>query len=272
MIEVSLLLFTLMVEALVVSLVILLIWIGVAIKNKKRDQAAVKALVDQIKNQSQTRLENTESFLVEKYGLEGNGLHSTAESIDKAEKKFMQEIINMYLHRDAQRLTSMDALIAEMVDAYKSPAPAAAPGAESIASSSDTEQQLAELKDVNAKLVDELRITKENMNSMAREFGNMFGGGKDSRLDPEDVAEKVIVSGKTASSNEADAAMDDIEIATEETIETPLPQDEVATENIANEQKEEPVTQDKKKSPQQEELDEEDVDELLNSIDLSDTK
>jgi hypothetical protein len=247
------------VEALVVCLVAITIWMVISIKKKKRDQAAAKALIAQIKDQSRTRLQKTELFLAEKYRLEGNELHKAVESIDKAEKKFMQNMINIYLQRDAQRLTSMDALIAEMIDTYKSYTPVVP----------DTGQEVAELKEINEKLTDELRVTKENMTSMASEFGNMFGGGKDTKLDEEEVVEKVIVRGKTPQSDEKDIDTDDIEIDTVETSETPVLQEDVETALGVDKQKAET---EKKKSVPEQELDDEDVDELLNSIDLSDTK
>lgn len=278
MIEVSLLLLTLLVEALVVCMVILIIWLLVFIKHKKNDRAAVKKLIQQIKHQSKTRLEETGSFLNEKYRFEGKELKQAIKSIDRAEKKFVQTFINVYLKRDAHGLTAMDATVAEMIDTYKSLSPVM-PEADDTVSASDLEQELSELKAINTKLADELHITKETMSNMISEFGNMFGGGKDHELDQDEVVEKV----KSHEAKENRALVDDdIEIESIEPSEisehaevdvtdlAPIDQ-EIGDQKIDDQLIDKGAIENKKTSPPMENIDDE-VDDLLNSIDLSDTK
>ena len=123
MIEVSTLLFSLIVEGFLVLLIVLFALVLFNFRRKNTDRLAVHKLIDQLKQQSKVRMEQTGSFLNEKYRFEGNDLKKAVKSIDKAEKKFMQKIINVYLKRDADRLISMDAWVAELIETYKSLSP-----------------------------------------------------------------------------------------------------------------------------------------------------
>lgn len=252
MIEVSLLLFTLLIEALLISLVVIIGGTILHIRNKKRDRISAHKLVDQVKHQSKTRLQTTSSFLHEKYRFEGNELAKAVKYIDKAEKKFIQNFINIYLKREANKLESMDASLAELIDAYKSLSPIM-PDAETMASlESANPEELAKLRESNENLVEELAITKETMGNMIREFGNMFGGGKDHQLEKEEVVEKVKGGESTLQQLEPVENQQDsiLETAEASKVDQGESQNEVVTEYD----------------------DEVDVDELLDSIDLSGSK
>lgn len=195
MIEIPTVLFSLLIEGFIALLVILIVLLVVNMKRNKKDIAAARKLVEQIRHQSQTRQEDVGSFLVEKYRLEGDELEKSIKLIDKAEKKFMQKLINVYLKRDSLGLASMDASVAELIETYKDLSPVI-PEIEELAgaaSEATAEQQaeLENLKQVNEQLIEELAITKKTMGNMIAEFGNMFGGGKENRMESEEVLEKV---------------------------------------------------------------------------------
>lgn len=255
MIEVSIWLLTLLVEALAISLVVIVISMVLFLKRKKRDRLAVKKLVRQIKNQSKTRMETTSSFVNEKYRIEGNELEKAVKLIDKAEKKFMQHIIHAYVNRSSDELISMDASMAEMIDTYKSLSPVMPH--ETATDNSETLKELAELKETNARLTEELRITKETMSNMINEFGNMFGGGKNNELDESQVVEKVIPKEKT---RHPDNGIEQQVTDTDATMGTHQQADSVSK------------SIDPASDPSEKKTKNVDVDELLNSIDLSDDK
>lgn len=275
MIEVSVLLFTLISEGFIVLLVLLLLGSILTVKGKKRDKTAVRKLVDQIKKQSKARLDTTGSFLHEKYRLEGDALKKAVKSIDKAEKKFIQKMINVYLSRDAKGLASMDACVAELIDAYKSLSPIIPDTADQQSAESADTEKLELLRNTNAKLTEELTITKQTMGSMISEFGSMFGGGQDHELAKHEVVDKVNeakeVIPESGNSSEVDNLLYSDDLITEQEEKF---SDEVAID-VPDEQKSKlslNPENDKDQDDDDEVTTDEGVDDLINSIDLSDEK
>ena len=182
-----------LVESMAVLLLVLALWIFFSLRGSRRARQAIDRLVTQIRKQSKLRLEETGSFLEEKYRFEGDALSKAVEQVDRAEKLFFQRVINLYLKRDHEKLQSLDAWVAELVDVYKSLSPVMpAPGETGIDEA--TQQKLDELENRRQVLEEELKITKATMASMISEFGNMFGGGHDSPLGQSEVVEKVVNS------------------------------------------------------------------------------
>ena len=180
-----------LVESLVLLLLALVVMLVIAIRRGRRTRRAIDSLVKQIRKQSKLRLEETGSFLEEKYRFEGEELQKAVEQVDKAEKLFFQRVINLYLKRDCDKLHSLDAWVAELIDVYKSLSPVMpAPGEDAVDEA--TQQKLTELETRKQVLEEELKITKATMASMISEFGNMFGGGQETRLDRSEVVEKVV--------------------------------------------------------------------------------
>jgi hypothetical protein len=180
-----------LVESMAVLLLVLGLWIFFTLRGNRRARQAIDRLVTQIRKQSKLRLEETGSFLEEKYRFEGDELSQAVEQVDRAEKLFFQRVINLYLKRDHEKLQSLDAWVAELIDVYKSLSPVMpAPGEAGIDEA--TQQKLDELESRRHVLEEELKITKATMAGMISEFGNMFGGGHDSPLDRSEVVEKVV--------------------------------------------------------------------------------
>ncbi len=197
MTEVSTILLTLLIEGFLFLLLALSVWIFFAVRKTKRAKTAAAKLVEQIQNQSAKRLKETGSFLEEKYLFEGNELKKAVKSIDKAEKIFMQKVINMYISHDDKAMQSMDATVAEFIDSYKSLKPAIqevvteVDGDDNTAAIEDRSEEVENLKAEKEKLKEELAITKETMGNMIAEFGSMFGGGKENDVKAEEIFEKV---------------------------------------------------------------------------------
>ena len=271
MIEVSFVLFTLLAEGFLLSLAVILMGVIWVFKRKKRDRIAAETLVEHIKHQSRTRLEVTSSFLNEKYLLEGDALTQAVQDIDLTEKQFFQKLINIYLNRDSEGLSSLDASVAEMVDIYKSlspKAPQSDPAENEVCDVKleQKENKIKELQESHDKLVEELAITKETMSNMIGEFGNMFGGGQDHDLDKGDVMDKVIQQQDEETTNiqvEKEGPAESVpvqESAANPADDVEIDLDEVAVNPSTDEPKEAQVVTD------------EDVDDLLKSLDLSDDK
>ncbi len=189
MIEISAIVLSLLIEAYVILLIGVITWVYFASRRKKNDHNAALKLVEQIKQQSEARHTSTRSYLKEKYKFEGQQLNKTIGLIDKSEKRFFQKVIDLYLKRDSDALTSLDADVAELIDIYKSLTPLT-----TTVVNEDTEkdEQIEILRAANAQLSEELAITNKTMSDMIGEFGNMFGGGSNNGLKKDEVVEKVI--------------------------------------------------------------------------------
>ncbi len=192
MIEVNAALFILLIESLVGICVALMLVLFVSARLRKRRRRAISQLVAQIKKQSEVRTSETGSFLQEIYQLEGDDLKKAVDLIDKGEKLLFQKLIKGYLTEDTGIITSIDASVAELIDIYKD----LKPKVQEVEVMPEAERdslmkQIEELKNSNAKLADELSITKTTMGNMVAEFGNMFGGGADHELANFEVVEKV---------------------------------------------------------------------------------
>lgn len=265
----------LLLETLVVLLLVLGGWIFISLRRARRTRAAVDSLVQQIRKQSELRLKETGSFLEENYRLEGEALQQAVEQVDKAEKRFFQRCINLYLKREDERLHSLDAWVADLVGVYKSLRPAdSGSGADEA-----MQQQLDALQSSKQKLEEELKITKATMSGMIAEFGNLFGGGRDSALEQSEVVEKVL-DGDTIDAEKVTEILQQAEDAEStpevkpaevETVpeETPSGSDDEALPDpafdaAATEGSMETLTDDLAIEA------DEDIDELLDGIDLSD--
>jgi cbb3-type cytochrome oxidase subunit 3 len=210
MIEISAIFLSLLIEVYVILLIGVVSWLYFASKKKKNDREAALKLVDQIKHQSEARLSSAGSFLKEKYHLEGKQLKKAIETIDRSEKRFFQRVIDIYLKRDSEALSSLDADFAELIETYKSLTPAITV----VKESSEKDEQIELLQTANAQLAQELAITNKTMSDMIAEFGNMFGGGSDNELEQTEVVEKVIAHHQEIVTDEesGDISAEDIDI------------------------------------------------------------
>jgi len=147
------------------------------LSRRKKERKAIDKLVDQLKQQEKTRHEATGAFLEELYQLEGEELLKAIDTIDQSEKNFFSFLIQLYQNRLTEQLGSLDAKLAEVVDCYKhlKPKEMAAGG----------NQQ--DLQKENENLRNELEITRNTMSGMMAEFGNMFGGGQETRAEEDEV-------------------------------------------------------------------------------------
>ncbi len=257
MMQISTLTFSLLIELLVFLVIVLIVWTILTLKRQRRDREAAARLIEQMRHQSELRLKETGSFLEEKYHFEGDQLNKAIQSIDKAEKKFAQNIINMYLQRSSSDLLVLDAQMAEMIDTYKDLKPVAPDISEDEivtdvegGTADELQLEVERLRETNEKLSEELTITKKTMGNMIAEFGNMFGGGQDSALEGEEVLEKVNVAEEPEV--ETDSSSQSESEATSEPVEPPAaepeqpeaadtsPTDEINSEMLAEVEDDEP--------------------------------
>jgi hypothetical protein len=190
MFEVNPLLFIMLVEGFIILLLALVLIIVFRFRSKARHRKAVKQLVSQVNHQSEVRMKETGSFLKDIYELEDSELKQAVMEIDKREKKFIQKIIDMFLKGETALLTAMDAAVAELIEPYKKLRPRVAHQSESEAQLS-MQTQLETMSAENENLRQELDITKDKLQNMIGEFGDMFRGGSDHGLAKHEVVDKL---------------------------------------------------------------------------------
>ncbi len=223
MIEISAIVFSLLIEAYVILFIGVITWLYFTSKKKKKDRDAALKLVEQIKHQTEARHTLTGSYLKKIYNLEGPQLKKAINKIDKSEKRFFQKVIDLYLTRDYEALGSLDADVAELIDTYRSLIPVT-----TVVEKEDTEkdEQIELLRTANAQLSEELAITNKTMSDMIAEFGNMFGGGSSHELEKTEVVEKKVEHHQEDENDEKETLYaDDVDIGM-----TDSEEDEVTSE------------------------------------------
>ena len=191
MFEVNALLFIMLVEGFVILLLILVLISVLRLRVKARHRHAVKQLVSQVKHQSEIRMKETGSFLKDIYDLDDSELKQAVKDIDQREKKFFQNIINMFLQGETVLLTAMDSAVAELIEPYKQ----LRPKTPEQGMSDGEKNALVELHTIKAEndsLKQDLEDTNIKLQGMIDEFGNMFGGGRDHELAKHEVVDKVL--------------------------------------------------------------------------------
>jgi hypothetical protein len=96
----------------------------------------------------------------------------------------------MFLGGETALLIAMDAAVAELVEPYKNLKPKI-PEPEVSENEISALKQLETVTAENEKLKQELEETKNKMQGMIGEFGNMFGGGSDHELAKHEVVAQV---------------------------------------------------------------------------------
>ena len=211
-------------ELLLVSLVSATV-LGVrGVLGRRRDRAAARSLIEQIKETVDDRAQETREILTQRYGIAGDSLEELVSAISREEKRFYQTLIDLYLKRDAEALQSLHLAFGVAVAPYRSLPIAQSQGAtgseaDDVATAADDDAaELGRLRDENERLSEELRITMDTMGRMLSEYSSMFAGGEDGELDKEKMiamfqSEGGVLGAALADTDGADREADDGEPA-----------------------------------------------------------
>lgn len=195
MLEVSAILLILLIEGIVILLSIMLLVIVLRVRKDQQDRNSVRQLVSQINHFSEVRMKETATYLHDIYELEGSELRQTVNEIDTRERKFIQKIINLFLHGETSRLAEINTAMTELIEPFKNlrpkiPAPIVSDGEQSAL------MKLETMSAQNEKLTQELKITKDRMMSIIAKFYNRSGGGDDHRPVEQEVEDNPMVDVK----------------------------------------------------------------------------
>jgi hypothetical protein len=186
--EVNAVYFILLAEGFGILLLVLLVWMAITVVKIRRKKKAVGELLARFNARSVQRGEQTESFLRVIFNLEGEDLRAALENIDKHETHFFQQLINGLYRGKVSQIGALDAELDKLIESYKCLLPRVEESASEV---TDATREVTVLRGENERLRSELVLVKNKMSGMISEFGNMFGGGKDHKLDLHQVKEKV---------------------------------------------------------------------------------
>jgi len=149
---------------------------------RRRDNKAIRVLVTRIKNGRTERETGIARYLAEQVGLCGEPLEQAKAAILRAELVLLQRFAGVYKKRDAGSAAQFD------IDLAAAVAPYHALQSDEIVVAADEPNadlsQLEQLREDNARLSEELRVTMETMSRMLNEYSSMFAGGAEGMAAP----------------------------------------------------------------------------------------
>ena len=141
---------------------------------RRRDHAAIQALIARVRKERPQREQAIARFLGSGLGYQDSDLSDSTTRLARAELLLLQRFATLYRERDADLAGRFDGELNGMLDAYHALAAAAAPaGDESVVPAAD-DAELEALRRENTRLSEELRITMETMSRMLNEYSTMF--------------------------------------------------------------------------------------------------
>ncbi len=188
MLEVNAIYFILLAEGFVLLLVLLLVCLLVMLIRRRRKRRDIMELAAAIKSRSESRTQQTESFLQVVYQLEGEDLRATLTDIDKHETDFFQHLVESLSRRGSARINALDMSLDKLIKSYK----CLLPRVEILPpEESEVVQEITTLRGENELLRSDLSVAQDKLSDMITEFGEIFGGGKDHQLTLQEVMDKV---------------------------------------------------------------------------------
>ncbi len=185
MIQINSILLLLFGELLLVTTVISIVLSVITIAGKRRDHAAARKLISRIKEDESRRKEETRKIIEERYGIQDENLKDLLSRIDLEEKRFYQNLISLYLKRDATALETLNVTFEGATEPYRSLESPITTNAEetdvavtgdAAATEGGDEAEIDRLLDENHRLAEELKKTMETMGRMLKEYSAMYDG------------------------------------------------------------------------------------------------
>jgi hypothetical protein len=172
-------------ELLLVSSLLSIFLLTLNLRRKKRDRGAVQQLINEIKEAEGKRQSETQEIFRHRYGIQGEALESLVTDIDRQEKAFYQRLINLYLQHDTEAMATLHLAFQDATEPYRSMEIPQA-DTEVVPDQGETQSvELERLQQENARLSQELAISKDTLGRMLTEYASMYTGGNGEVLDKE---------------------------------------------------------------------------------------
>lgn len=175
---------TIVLAEITLALLIVLTVIGTkALRRRRRDRAAVNALVTRIKTDQPARVEKLAGVLRDSGQLNDEDALNKAHDLIKRQNKFYQEAIDLYFTRNHEVLSRLDGRLEDLLSQYQvttNPADGQAPAVDNAMveqlSNNITalSQDLDKLREENAALSEQLRAAEHELSQLGREYVSAF--------------------------------------------------------------------------------------------------
>ncbi len=162
MILIELLIATTLVSGLLVVFILM---------RKMRDRKAAASIIWKVKEDEARRTAETKKIMLHKLGFADDDAEKLAVKINHEERAFYQNVINMYLRRDASALESLNITFESTVDPYRT---LELPGGGGLTKKISDSKEMKVLKEENKRLSEEIAVTMQTMGRMLSEYSSMF--------------------------------------------------------------------------------------------------
>ncbi|MCG8049224.1 MAG: hypothetical protein N0C89_18860 [Candidatus Thiodiazotropha endolucinida] len=177
MIEVSSLVALIVAEVLIGLVVLSGILVVFTLLRKGRIRRAAAHLAERVKTDKAKREQRLKVLLQDRYQYKEAELQQTLHNMMQTEMLLYQNVINGFLKDDQVHLQQIDVDVENLVLGYQG-LEVSAP-ATSSTQTSDSNEEITQLKEENERLSEELRVTMDTMGRMLNEYSTMFAGGAD---------------------------------------------------------------------------------------------
>ncbi len=172
MVTISSLWFMIMIELLIATTLVSVLLIAFAIMRKLRDRKVAVSIINKVKEDEARRIAETKKIMLHKFGFDDERAEELAVKIGREERAFYQEVINMYLRRDANALDNLNITFEATVDPYRTLQPPGGGGSASLPA--NDYKEMKRLKEENKRLSEEIAVTMQTMGRMLSEYSAMF--------------------------------------------------------------------------------------------------
>ncbi len=196
-----------MIELLIATTLVLVLLIVFTVVRKMRDRKSASQIIHKIKEDEARRTAETKKVMLHKFGFEDAEAEKIAVQIDREERSFYQNVINMYLRRDASALESLDITFEGSVEPYRTLEPPGGGGASD--KPVNESEELQRLKEENKRLSEEIGVTMQTMGRMLSEYSTMFAEKakeQESSLQEEEETQEQIGAESEANVNQVEDA------------------------------------------------------------------
>lgn len=165
--------------AIIISIIAFII-----IRRGRRDKVLAKVLVETIKEKEAQRTERLKDILEKVHHLDEASAKQSVDEILNCEKNLYSRIIKVFLGRDREGITKINKDVESLTESYRRLSSVGEAGTDEKYHSDDNplvqaqlRAQIKKLEKENAKLERDLSEAMESMDSMLKEYTQMYSGG-----------------------------------------------------------------------------------------------
>lgn len=184
MIEVHSLVAVFVVEALAALFLLVVVFTFFISRRKSKERSAAKDLVNKLKDSESSRKESLGDRLSESCELDPSKIDHVIAEIDGQEKNLYQQIVKMFLGRDAALLAEIDKSVQALSDPFcrlLSEIASSEKVDSAMSSAIETANlEIQRLRGESERLSEQLGMAMQTMDEVSSEYSKMFGSSKDS--------------------------------------------------------------------------------------------